>query len=145
MIIRPLDATDHDGWRPLWRGYLEFYDEQPDTMPLQDTWQRLLRNESIHGLCAEVDGRLVGITHYLFHSDSWSPQAKCYLQDLFTAPAARGKGVGRALIAGVNQAARAQGASTVYWITGNDNVTARGLYDQVATLSPFVRYTQSLD
>jgi GNAT superfamily N-acetyltransferase len=68
----------------------------------------------------------------------------CYLQDLFTAKEARGKGVGRALIEGVYEKARAAGSPRVYWLTHETNKTAMALYDQVAKLSGFVVYRQDM-
>ena len=47
-------------------------------------------------LVAESDGNLVGLAQYLFHRSTSRIASTCYLQDLFTLPAARGKGVGRA-------------------------------------------------
>ena len=54
---------------------------------------------------------LLGLTHYLFHRSTTSIQPSCYLQDLFTNEAARGKGVGRALINGVYEQAKLAGSS----------------------------------
>ena len=68
----------------------------------------------------------------------------CYLQDLFTAGAARGKGVGRALIQRVYQCAKDAGCSRVYWLTHETNATAMMLYDKVADKSGFVVYRKSL-
>jgi GNAT superfamily N-acetyltransferase len=68
----------------------------------------------------------------------------CYLQDLFTAPEARGKGVARALIAAVTEWARAEGCSRVYWSTQETNATARRLYDRVALNRGFILYQINL-
>jgi GNAT superfamily N-acetyltransferase len=67
----------------------------------------------------------------------------CYLQDLFTSEAARGKGVGRALINGVYERARRAGSTRVYWHTHETNVTAQTLYDKVAERSGFIVYRQN--
>ena len=64
----------------------------------------------------------------------------CYLQDLFTAPDARGRGVARALIEAVYAAADAAGTPAVYWLTAEDNYAGRMLYDRVAVKTPFIRY-----
>ena len=81
--------------------------------------------------------------HYLFHTGTWARDA-CYLQDLYTDPAARGQGVARALIEAVAQAARQRGATRLYWLTQDHNSTARALYDKVAAFKGFIRYDYPL-
>ena len=90
-----------------------------------------------------MDGRLVGIAHYLFHTSIWA-RSNCYLQDLFTLPSARGHGVARSLIEAVAEQARVHGAARYYWLTQEDNVVARALYDKVAKHVGFIRYDYPL-
>jgi GNAT superfamily N-acetyltransferase len=66
----------------------------------------------------------------------------CYLQDLYTDPAVRGRGVARALIEAVYAAADAEGCPSVYWLTQEFNYRGRMLYDQVAVKTPFIRYNR---
>ena len=94
----------------------------------------------MHALVAEDAGQLLGLAHYLFHRSTTMLGPSCYLQDLFTVAAARGKGVGKALIEGVAGQARAAGALRLYWQTHETNQTAMRLYDQVADRSGFVVY-----
>src|SRR3546814_9373381 len=68
----------------------------------------------------------------------------CYLQDLFTAEAARGRGIASALILRVAEEARAAGAVRVYWQTHETNNTARRLYDAIAERSGFLVYRITL-
>ena len=96
--------------------------------------------EPLFVLGAFQDGVLVGIVHFIFHRSTWTTGDYCYLQDLFTAPAARGSGAGRALIAAVCERAKGQGASRVYWLTREDNATAIALYDKVALRTGFIQY-----
>ncbi|MCB1472465.1 MAG: GNAT family N-acetyltransferase [Rhodobiaceae bacterium] len=145
LTIRPLDAGDRAGWDPLWQGYLTFYESAVPDEVTQTTWARLIdANEEPNGFCAvDAAGRLVGIVHYLFHRSTWTTTCYCYLEDLFTDPQARGLGAGRALIEAVYAAAAQKGATRVYWNTQHFNTRARVLYDQVATLSPFIQYRYS--
>ncbi len=137
--IGPLGPDDRARWEVLARGYKEFYETTEPDAGYEQTWERLLRGDDVHGAGARVDGELVGITHYLFHANVWSPGA-CYLQDLFVDEAARGHGVARALIEHVAQATRDRGLPRLYWHTQQDNVTARALYDKVARFNGFISY-----
>jgi len=149
ITIRPIEQRDHTQWRPLWDGYNAFYGPAgPTALPEEvtaTTWARFFdADEPLHALAAEIEGRLVGITHYLFHRRTSGIEPICYLSDLFTAAAARGAGVGRALIEGVYERARRAGASSVYWQTHETNLTAMKLYDKVADRSGFLVYRRVL-
>jgi len=142
LIIRPLTAADEDQWRHLWRDYLDFYQTSLSEEVYVSSFARLLGDDpqDFKGLVAELDGKLVGLTHYLFHRHGWKIENTCYLQDLYADPAVRGKGIGRALIEGVYAAADAAGAPAVYWLTQDFNTEARKLYDRIAVLTPFIKY-----
>src|SRR5262249_18823517 len=147
--VRPVDQADYAQWLPLWHGYNKFYGRFGATaLPTevtQTTWARLFdADEPVHALVAESDGRLVGLVHYLFHRSTTLLGPTCYLQDLFTAEEARGKGVGRALIEAVYQRARTAGAARVYWLTHETNATARRLYDRVAEYAGFIMYRKDV-
>jgi GNAT superfamily N-acetyltransferase len=145
IAIRPLGPEDRADWEPLWAGYLAFYEATIPSTVTQTTWARLNDPaEPMHVLGAFVDGQLVGIVHYLFHRSTWTTGDYCYLQDLFTNEAARGRGAGRALIEAVYERARAAGASRVYWLTQEGNATARALYDKLADRSGFIQYRKML-
>ena len=145
LVIRPIEPRDRAAWAPLWDGYNAFYGREGATALApeitQVLWQRLFDTaEPVHALVAEDAGGLLGIAHFLFHRSTTRIEPVCYLQDLFTAPEARGRGVGRALIEGVYERADEAGAKRVYWQTKQDNATARRLYDQVAKHHGFVVY-----
>jgi hypothetical protein len=70
--IRAIGAGDRPAWQPLWDGYNAFYGREGATaLPsaiTETTWQRFFDpNEPVFALVAERGGRLVGLTHYLFH------------------------------------------------------------------------------
>jgi GNAT superfamily N-acetyltransferase len=141
--IGPLRPEDRAAWEVLARGYKAFYQESEPDEAYEQTWRRLALGTELSGLGARLDGRLVGIAHYLFHPAFWSGEA-CYLQDLFTDEAARGRGAARALIEGVAAAARERGADRLYWHTQEGNARARLLYDKVARFTGFIRYAYPL-
>ncbi len=142
--IRPLRAADEADWRRLWTGYLEFYKTSVSEQVYRTTFARLLGDDpqDFHGLVAERDGKLIGLTHYLFHRHCWRIENVIYLQDLYVDPEVRGSGAGRALIEAVYAAADAAGCPSVYWLTQDFNATARLLYDRIAKVTPFIRYNR---
>jgi GNAT superfamily N-acetyltransferase len=141
LTIRPIQAGDRAEWNPLWAGYLAFYETTIQAEVTELTWTRLTKADGISGLLAiDIEGHAIGFAHFIFHPTTWSTSATCYLEDLFVVPAARGKRVGRQLIAAVADAARAKRARSVYWQTEEFNGTARRLYERVAKRTPFIRY-----
>ncbi len=139
--IRALSAADRSQWQLLWQGYLRFYRQRLPQEITDHTFARLLDPAAApHALVAEVDGRLAGFVHYLFHSSTWSLREICYLEDLYVDPGSRGTGLGRALIEAVYRAADAAGAGTVYWMTQEFNADGRALYDTLAHRTSFIRY-----
>lgn len=149
LTVRPVARSDFAAWLPLWQGYNAFYGRAgasalPDAIT-QATWQRFFdAYEPVHALIAESEGQLLGLAHYLFHRSTTRLEPLCYLQDLFTVTAARGRGVGRALIEEIYARAQAAGCARVYWQTHETNTTAMGLYDQLAERSGFVVYRRDL-
>jgi GNAT superfamily N-acetyltransferase len=149
LIVRSVTREDFAQWLPLWEGYNRFYGRFGETaLPVeitQMTWARFFdAYEPVHAMVAEQEGGLVGLVHYLFHRSTISIAPTCYLQDLFTAESARGKGVGRKLIEAVYEQAQLAGLNRVYWHTHATNSTAMRLYDQVATHSGFVVYRKDI-
>jgi GNAT superfamily N-acetyltransferase len=149
LVVRPIERSDVDGWRRLWDGYNAFYGRAGETaLPEQITgltWERFFSpDEPVHALVAEYQGRVVGLTHYLFHRSTTRLNDVCYLQDLFTDVSLRGKGIGRRLVFAVYDAARRAGSSRVYWQTHTSNVEGRALYDKIAQHKGFIVYAAEL-
>ena len=143
--IRPLRSADRPAWQRLWTDYLTFYESSVSPEVYDTTFARLLGEDpqDFDCLVAEADGELVGLTHFLFHRHNWSVEDTCYLQVLYADPAVRGQGVGRRLIEAVYAAADAKGCPSVYWLTQDDNATARVLYDRVGQQSNFIKYLRA--
>lgn len=144
LTIRPIEPADRTAWGDLWRAYLDFYETILPDAVYDTTFARLLSSDhpDQNGLIALLKGRPVGLVHYIYHAHNWRVEQVCYLQDLYAAPEARGLGIGRALIEAVYARADADGRPAVYWMTQEFNTTARRLYDRIATVTPFIKYTR---
>ncbi len=144
LLVRPLQASDEAEWRRLWTLYLAFYQSSVTEEVYRTTFSRLLGDDRADfcGLIALAGDRPVGITHYLFHRHCWKVENVCYLQDLFVDADQRGTGVGRALIEAVYSRADSEGSPAVYWLTQEFNEAGRHLYDNVAELTPFIKYAR---
>ena len=141
LTIRPVQASDYERWASLWAGYNTFYKRTLPDAITQTTWRRFFdEKEPVHALVAEENGQLLGLVHYLFHRFTSMIEDNCYLADLFTNEAARGKGIGRKLIEAVYDKAREAGCSRVYWQTHETNAVAQVLYNGVAERTGFIVY-----
>jgi GNAT superfamily N-acetyltransferase len=141
IAIRPVGPGERAEWEPLWKAYLTFYKASVPQETTDATWARLHDpREPMFVLGGYLGGKLLGVVHYLFHRTTWTVGNYCYLQDLFVADEARGRGLGRALIEAVYAEARKAGASRVYWLTHETNAQARALYDTLADRPGFIQY-----
>ncbi|WP_226018330.1 GNAT family N-acetyltransferase [Novosphingobium sp. FKTRR1] len=145
LELLSVTPADRAAWEPLWQGYQQFYQVSIAPEVTEVTWQRLLDPaEPMKAVLAWQGGEALGLVHTVRHRSTWTTGNYCYLQDLFVAPAARGLGLGRALIEHVYATAAADGCSRVYWLTHETNKTAMELYDRVADRSGFVQYRKVL-
>ena len=142
--VRTLYEDDFSNWKTLWHKYLMFYNTSVQDIVYETTFKRLIssQNSSQNALVAEQDNYLIGLVHYIYHPHNWKVEDVCYLQDLFVESTIRGTGVGRALIEAVYSASDTNNASTVYWLTQDFNKEARRLYDNIASLTPFIKYNR---
>jgi GNAT superfamily N-acetyltransferase len=142
LEIRPLLASDQADWRRLWTAYLDFYESAISEEVYAATFARQISDDYPHqgAYLALLDGKAVGLVHYILHAHNWRVEDVVYLQDLYADPEVRGQGIGRALIQQVYDFADKNGTPTVYWMTQEFNSTARQLYDRIAHVTPFIKY-----
>jgi ribosomal protein S18 acetylase RimI-like enzyme len=130
MTIRPATKDDQELIRQLW---VEFESELPGPDYLRETWEdawsdlaQTVRNGV--GLIAEEDGRAVGFVFCVLGDRG---RKTAHVTDIYVRPDARNKGIGRALLAGILEPARAAGlehASLEVLIRNSD---ARRLYERL--------------
>lgn len=141
VTVRPVTPADESAWRELYRGYRDFYGALHSDAALDTVWSWLHdTSHETRGLLACVDGVPLGLAHFRTFARPLSASHGLFLDDLFTAPASRGHGLGSALLTRLAEIARDEGATVVRWITAGDNATARSLYDSVAQQTPWVTY-----
>ncbi len=141
--IRRMKEADRPGWLILWQQYNAFYEREVAGRTTERLWNTLVSGAGEpFGYIATKDGALVGFTHYFFlpSTSDWGP--RCYMQDLFVGASVRGDGIGGALIQAVYNDADKNDVARTYWLTASINATARKLYDHVASITPFVKYTR---
>ena len=143
--IRPLSAADHAAWLPLWQAYQRFYGVDLPEATTRAAFARMTdAAEPMWGALAFEAGEAVGLAHYVRHRSTWSEADYCYLNDLFVAESGRGRGIGRALIRHVYDAAGAMGCAKVYWLTHETNADAQRLYAGVGERTGFIQYRKML-
>ncbi len=142
IAIRAPLQSEHSEWKVLWKSYLDFYQTELPPDHADILWERILDAESaIDCRVAEQDGHLIGLVHFLPHDDTWASRRICYLQDLYVDGYRRGEGIGKKLIDSVVAEAGRRGWSSVYWLTAEDNLQARVLYDSLTGgASGFIHY-----
>lgn len=81
MSIDVLKESDYAQWAETFRLYLEFYETTKPESQYKNTWSRILDPEGdLHAfVIRSEDGNILGLAHYLYHSDTWSAKPVCYL------------------------------------------------------------------
>ena len=143
--IRKLSDDDFINWKILWKQYLEFYKTSVEDKVYEITFKRLISSNRLtqNAFIAEQDDEIVGLVHFIYHPHNWKIEDVCYLQDLFVLKTVRGTGVARALIESVYLSADRNETSTVYWLTQDFNESARKLYDNIGSVTSFIKYNRN--
>jgi GNAT superfamily N-acetyltransferase len=122
---------------------VRFYEREPSDAITRHALARIYDPASpVHAIVAlDARGYVIGMANYLTHENTTQLAPVCYLQDLFVDPAFRGGDVGKQLIDWLREEAKRQGWSRLYWNTKENNYRARGLYDNYAPESGFLKYS----
>ena len=140
--VRELAPKDRNAWQKLYAGYGDFYKTPLSDDKADRVWGWLMDpNYEAFGLVAVDDNDSpIALAHFRQFARLLADGIGIYLDDLFTAPDARGAGAGTALINRVEDIARERGAGIVRWITANDNFVGQKLYDRMASRTMWVTY-----
>ncbi len=81
-----------------------------------------------YAVIAEIDGEAVGMALYFFNFSTWTGWRGLYLEDLYVTPAARGAGVGGALLTHLAGIAVDRGCTRFEWAVLDWNENAIRFY-----------------
>ena len=141
VLVRAVEAGDHDRWVALFTGYRDFYRLAADPAVVERVWGWLFDEaHEVHGLVAVAGGEVIGLAHYRRFARPSTGSVGLWLDDLFVDPESRGHGAARSLVERLRSLAGDDGLSVLRWITADDNERARVLYDQLATATHWVVY-----
>lgn len=120
----------------LMRGYCDFYETDPSDEALLALSRALIEDpqrEGVQLIARDPDknGERLGFATVFWMWSTTRAVRIAVMNDLFVAPAARGRGVGEALIAACLELARESGAAVLEWQTAPDNRAAQALYERV--------------
>ena len=144
VLCRPALPSDDDALRALFRELELHYARQarPDAPPPdveqvdRHTDSTLLsggRGDCRVGL-AEHAGSIVGAATYAVLHPGADLGGTLFLKDVYVVAAARGRGVGRALMRFLAREALENGCTRLDWTTDVGNTAARALYDSLGAI-----------
>ncbi len=148
VSIRPLPREERYALAPLFAAYAA---EMRGTLagrevaPPEAQAALLAAHPAAEVLAAERDGAPLGFA-VLFDLPEIVFARRCgQLDDLFVAPAARGQGIARALIAEACALGRDRGWSHLRWIVPEADAPAIALYERIAARADWLSYVIRLD
>jgi ribosomal protein S18 acetylase RimI-like enzyme len=132
-MIRDIHLKDKEQWEKLYKSYADFYKVEMNDKILQTVWKWLHdKSHEVNGLVYEVDGNIVGLAHYRRMPSPLRGQDIGFLDDLFVDPEHRGQRIGENLINKLKEISKSKRWNLVRWITREDNLRAKSLYNRVS-------------
>ena len=132
-MIRDIYLKDKKQWEKLYKSYADFYKVEMNDKILQTVWKWLHdKSHEVNGLVYEVDGNIVGLAHYRRMPSPLRGQDIGFLDDLFVNPEHRGQRIGEKLINKLKEISKSKRWNMMRWITRDDNLRAKSLYNRVS-------------
>ena len=141
VLVRPAVFADHERWAELFDHYRRAGHLEPDRQVSDRVWAWTQdRSHPMRALLA-VDGEaVVGFAHYRPFPRPITGDEGLYLDDLFTDPTVRGRGVARAMIEHLADQVHQGRFAVLRWTTRPDNHAARKLYERIAQRAGSITY-----
>jgi ribosomal protein S18 acetylase RimI-like enzyme len=116
---------------PLVDAYRQFYKQPSDVMSVRVYLEARLSNQQCVVFLALEGQETLGFTLLYHHYTTVGLGHVWLLNDLYTKPEARRKGVGETLLTHAADFAKADGGKRIWLRTAVDNFTAQALYEKV--------------
>jgi GNAT superfamily N-acetyltransferase len=134
--IRDARPEDSEKLLPLMRAYCDFYEASPSDQGLLEMARVLITDpDQGHMFIAHQDGVPVGFATLGWKWSSLKGARIGYLEDIFVAPDARGRGIADALIEVCADRCRSRGMRAMEWLTAPDNRRAQAVYERTGAAS----------
>jgi ribosomal protein S18 acetylase RimI-like enzyme len=132
-MVREIKLSDKEEWEVLYRGYADFYKVEMKDEILKTVWSWLHdKNHDVKGIVYEHDNKVIGLAHYRRMPRPLRGKYIGFLDDIYVEPKYRGKKIGEKLIHELKKISKKNNWDLVRWVTHNDNIRAKSLYDRIA-------------
>ena len=145
VIIRDIKLEDKENWQILFKGYADFYNVEINDDILTTVWQWLHTHEhELQGLVGEINKKVIAFAHYRRMPSPLRGKNIGFLDDLFVLPKFRGQRIGEKLIKRLKKISEDNNWNLVRWITRENNISAKKVYDRVSNKTNWDVYELSL-
>ena len=132
-MIRKISIKDKENWKKLYIGYANFYKSPINDIILDTVWSWLMdKNHEVKGIVYEIDGNIIALAHYRAMPRPLKGKYIGFLDDLYVDPAYRNRKIGQKLMNEIKVISRSEKWDLLRWITHQDNIKAKSLYDKIS-------------
>ena len=132
-MIREIKLSDKEEWEVLYKGYANFYKVEMNDEILKTVWSWLHdKNHDMKGMVYKHENKVAGFAHYRRMPRPLRGKYVGFLDDIYVDPKYRGKKIGEKLIHELKEISKKNNWDLVRWVTHNDNIRAKSLYDRIA-------------
>ncbi|PPF75980.1 GNAT family N-acetyltransferase [Pseudoclavibacter sp. Z016] len=140
LTLREIQVSDRVAWSEMFDSYRQTAGYSPDASINEVVWSWIHADQALQAIVVEDDEGLLGFAHYRRFPRPILGDAGIYLDDLFTRPEARGRGVARMMLSHLAAQLETGAFSVLRWTTKPGNDPARRLYEQFGALSESITY-----
>ena len=142
--IRDIKIEDKADWLTLFQGYADFYKVKINENTVTIVWQWLHTSEhELQGLVGEINSKVIAFAHFRRMPSPLRGKDIGFLDDLYVLPECRGQQIGEQLIIRLKQISIEKKWNLVRWITRDNNLRAKRVYDKISNLTNWDVYELS--